>query len=415
MWWRSGVVYEVYPRSFQDTDGDGVGDLRGVTDRLPYLARLGVDAIWLSPFYASPMRDFGYDITDHCDVDPLFGTLADFDALVARGARARPRGHPRLRPEPHLGPAPVVRRVALVARRARSATGTSGATRRPTAAAQQLARVFGGSAWEWDEATGQFYYHAFLPEQPDLNWRNPAVREAMFDVAAVLARPRRGRLPRSTRCASCSRTTQLRDNPPDAGLRGPAGPVRLADAARHDRPRRGPGDRRPRCARVDRRRTPDRVLIGEVYLPDRAARALLRRRRRRRAPAVQLPSDRRALGRRRRSPALVERYEAALPRGRLAELGARQPRPAARREPRRRGPGAGRGDAAAHAARHADALLRRRARHARRARPARARVGRRPRRPRPGAHADAVGRRRRGAGFTRRASSRGCRSRDAAR
>ena len=83
MWWRSGVVYEVYPRSFQDTDGDGVGDLRGVADRLPYLARLGVDAIWLTPFYASPMRDFGYDITDHCAVDPSFGTLEDFDALVA--------------------------------------------------------------------------------------------------------------------------------------------------------------------------------------------------------------------------------------------------------------------------------------------------------------------------------------------
>jgi alpha-glucosidase len=83
MWWRRGVVYEVYPRSFQDTDGDGVGDLRGVAGRIPYLARLGVDAIWLTPFYASPMRDFGYDITDHCAVDPSFGTLEDFDALVA--------------------------------------------------------------------------------------------------------------------------------------------------------------------------------------------------------------------------------------------------------------------------------------------------------------------------------------------
>ena len=83
MWWRSGVVYEVYPRSFQDTDGDGVGDLRGVADRLPYLARLGIDAIWLTPFYASPMRDFGYDISDHRAIDPSFGTMDDFDALVA--------------------------------------------------------------------------------------------------------------------------------------------------------------------------------------------------------------------------------------------------------------------------------------------------------------------------------------------
>jgi hypothetical protein len=83
MWWERGVVYEIYPRSFQDTDGDGVGDLRGVADRLPYLARLGVDAIWLTPFFASPMRDFGYDISDHCAIDPSFGTMEDFDALVA--------------------------------------------------------------------------------------------------------------------------------------------------------------------------------------------------------------------------------------------------------------------------------------------------------------------------------------------
>ena len=133
-WWRRGVLYEIYPRSFQDSDGDGVGDLAGIRRRLDYLLRLGVDAVWLSPIYPSPMADFGYDIADYCDIDPLFGTLADFDRLLAEAHAARSEGDPRLRPEPHLrrsipGSAKAARRAT-----APSATGTSGATRRPAAA-----------------------------------------------------------------------------------------------------------------------------------------------------------------------------------------------------------------------------------------------------------------------------------------
>jgi alpha-glucosidase len=172
-WLRRGVIYQVYPRSFQDADGDGVGDLAGVRARLPYVARLGADAVWLSPFYRSPMADFGYDVSDHCDVDPRFGTLADFDALAEEAHRLGLRlildyvpnhtsiEHPwfRDRPEWYLW-----------------RDGT------PDAPPTNWVSNFGGSAWTWDEERGAWYYHAYLPEQPDLNWRNPDVREAMLGV-----------------------------------------------------------------------------------------------------------------------------------------------------------------------------------------------------------------------------------------
>jgi alpha-glucosidase len=181
-WWQRGVVYQIYPRSFQDSNGDGIGDLNGIRQRLDHLTWLGVDAIWLSPIFPSPMKDFGYDIADFVGIDPIFGTLDDFDALVRevhrRGLKLildfvpnhtsdlhpwfqesrRDRGNPKRDwyiwrdPAPDGGPP------------------------------NNWLSEFGGSAWELDEATGQYYYHAFLKEQPDLNWRNPELVRTMHDV-----------------------------------------------------------------------------------------------------------------------------------------------------------------------------------------------------------------------------------------
>ena len=180
-WWQPGLIYQIYPRSFQDSDGDGIGDLEGIRRRLGYLEWLGVDAIWISPIYPSPMADFGYDITDYRGIHPIFGTLEGFGRLLdeahgrglkvildfvpnhssdehpwfidSRSARNSPRRHWYIWRDPAPDGGPPNNWLAN----------------------------FGGSAWTFDEATGQYYYHAFLPQQPDLNWRNPDVREAMFD------------------------------------------------------------------------------------------------------------------------------------------------------------------------------------------------------------------------------------------
>lgn len=184
-WWQTGVIYQIYPRSYKDTTGNGIGDLRGIIEKMDYLQKtLGIDAIWLSPFYPSPMKDYGYDVADYVDVHPLFGVLEDFDELLqtahqrgikiiidfvpnhssdqhtwfqeSRSSRDNPKRdwYVWADPSPHPPPQPPNNWLA----------------------------VFGGSAWEWDEATGQYYLHSFLKEQPDLNWRNPEVKQAMFDV-----------------------------------------------------------------------------------------------------------------------------------------------------------------------------------------------------------------------------------------
>ncbi|QIJ74710.1 DUF3459 domain-containing protein [Methylobacterium sp. NI91] len=182
VWWQSGTVYQVYPRSFQDTDGDGVGDLRGITARLDYLAWLGVDAVWISPFYRSPMADFGYDVADYCAVDPLFGTLADFDTLIGEAHRRRLKVILDFVPNHSSIEHPwfVESRASRAARKRdwyiwRDAGPDGGPP-------NNWLSNFGGPAWTRDPATGQYYYHAFLPEQPDLNWRNPEVRAAMHDA-----------------------------------------------------------------------------------------------------------------------------------------------------------------------------------------------------------------------------------------
>ena len=182
-WWQTGVVYEIYPRSFADSNGDGTGDLAGITGRLDYLEWLGVDAIWIAPFYPSPMADFGYDVADYMDVDPLFGSLADFDALVAEAHRRQIRVLVDYVPNHTSDRHPWF----LESRSSRTNPKRDWYTWRDPGPNGELPNnwisMFAGPAWEWDEATGQFYLHMFLKEQPDLNWRNPEVRAAMFDAA----------------------------------------------------------------------------------------------------------------------------------------------------------------------------------------------------------------------------------------
>jgi alpha-glucosidase len=176
VWWKRGTVYQVYPRSFQDTNGDGVGDLPGITARLDYLAWLGVDAVWISPVYPSPMADFGYDVADYCGIDPLFGTLADFDALVAEAHRRRLKVILDFVPN-HSS---IAHPWFAESRSSRASPKRDWYIWRDPAPGggppNNWLSNFGGPAWTLDEATGQYYYHAFLAEQPDLNWRNPAVR-----------------------------------------------------------------------------------------------------------------------------------------------------------------------------------------------------------------------------------------------
>ena len=213
-WWQEGVVYQVYPRSFQDSNGDGVGDLKGITQRLDYLQSLGVNALWISPFFRSPMRDFGYDVSDYTAVAPVFGTMADFDDLVTQ---AHARGL-------HV----ILDFVANHTSDQHAWFAASRASRTDPKRDWYVWRdpapgggppnnwrsVFGGSGWTRDSVTGQYYFHQFLAAQPDLNWRTPAVSEAMHGVMRFwLDRGADGfRLDAFPHMVEDAR---FRDNPPD--------------------------------------------------------------------------------------------------------------------------------------------------------------------------------------------------------
>jgi alpha-glucosidase len=215
-WWQTAVVYQVYPRSFADASGDGVGDLRGVTERLDHLAWLGVDAVWLSPFYRSPMRDFGYDVADHTDVDPLFGSLTDFDALVRRAHELGLKVIVDYVPNHTSSDHPWF----VASRSSREDPKRDWYVWADPAPGggppNNWLSVWGGSAWAWDEPSGQYYLHIFLEEMPDLNWRNPEVRAAMFDVARTwLDRGVDGF--RIDVALYVMKDPELRDNPPADG------------------------------------------------------------------------------------------------------------------------------------------------------------------------------------------------------
>jgi alpha-glucosidase len=198
VWWKHAVVYEIYPRSFQDSNGDGVGDLNGITERMSYLQGLGVDAIWIAPMYPSPQVDFGYDISNYEAVDPQYGTLKDFDRLVAEGKKHNVRiildmvmNHTSDKHQWFIDAASsrtnpkhdwYVWNDGIDA----NAPGVTAYQKRyehdGKVPPNNWVSLFGGSAWEWEPSVHQFYYHKFYKQQPDLNWRNPAVEKAMFDT-----------------------------------------------------------------------------------------------------------------------------------------------------------------------------------------------------------------------------------------
>ena len=181
-WWRGGVIYQIYPRSFQDSNGDGIGDLPGITERLTHVAELGADGIWLSPFFKSPMKDFGYDVSDYCDVDPMFGTIADFKALLDRAHS--------------LGLKVMIDQVLSHASdqhpwfvESRSSRDNPKAdwfvwadAREDGTPPNNWLSIFGGSAWQWDTRRCQYYLHNFLSSQPDLNFHNPEVQQALLQT-----------------------------------------------------------------------------------------------------------------------------------------------------------------------------------------------------------------------------------------
>jgi alpha-glucosidase len=247
MWWRDAVVYQIYPRSFQDSDGDGIGDLAGIRSRLDHLQWLGVDALWLSPVYPSPLADFGYDITDHMGVDPVFGTLAEYDALVDE---AHARG---LRVLMDLVPC----HTSIEHHWFRDHPERYVWADRPN----NWAAAFGGSAWT--RRDGRYYLHSFYSEQPDLDWRNPEVIAGMQEVVRFWL----GRGVDGYRVDAIDRLLkdpQLRDDPPATAP--PPLPVSPAEAKLALRHSRNAPDTAQALAEI-RAAAGDALLVGEVYLP----------------------------------------------------------------------------------------------------------------------------------------------------
>jgi alpha-glucosidase len=263
-WWRDGIFYQIYPRSFQDTDGDGVGDIAGIIRRLPYLTGLGVDAIWLSPIFPSPMADFGYDIADYTGIDPLFGSVGEFDGLVSVAHAAGLKIILDLVPNHTSDQHPWF----IEARSSRDNPKRDwylwhepGADGGPP---NNWLSEFGGSAWQYDDHTGQYYYHAFLAQQPDLNWRNPDVRAAMYDVMRFWLRRGVDGF-RVDVIWHLIKDAAFRDNPPNPNYREGRPPhEKFLTRYSADQPE-------VHDVVAEMRRVTDefdsRVLIGEIYLP----------------------------------------------------------------------------------------------------------------------------------------------------
>ena len=263
-WWQNGIFYQIYPRSFQDSDADGVGDLAGIITRLPYLQELGIDAIWLSPVFPSPMADFGYDISDYTGIDPLFGTLEDFEALVEAAHTLGLKVILDLVPNHTSDQHPWF----IESKSSRDNPKRDWYLWRDPkpdgGAPNNWLSEFGGSAWTLDDETGQYYYHAFLTQQPDLNWRNGEVREAIYDVMRFWLRKGVDGF-RVDVIWHLIKDVHFRDNPPN--------PYSSEGRPPHETILTRYSTDQPEVHEVvaEMRRVTDefdsRVLIGEIYLP----------------------------------------------------------------------------------------------------------------------------------------------------
>jgi alpha-glucosidase len=263
-WWQSGVIYQIYPRSFQDSNGDGIGDLNGIRSRLDHLVELGIDAIWLSPIFPSPMADFGYDVADYCGIDPMFGTLEDFDRLLAAAHDKSLRLILDFVPNHTSDRHPWFsesRSSVSSARRDWYIWRDPGTDGGPP---NNWVSEFGGPAWTFDGQSGQYYYHAYLSQQPDLNWRNPDVQAAMLDVLRFwLQRGIDGF--RVDAIHHLFEDAQLRDNPVNPQWRVGMSPARrLIRLHTMDQPEVHGAIR---LMRQLADQYGDRLLIGEAYLP----------------------------------------------------------------------------------------------------------------------------------------------------
>ena len=265
LWWQKGIIYQIYPRSFQDSNGDGVGDLPGIIQRLDYLQELGINAVWLSPIFPSPMADFGYDVSDYVGIHPLFGTMEDFDRLLSevhqRGMKLLLDLVPNHSSDQHPW--------FLESRSSRDNPKRDWyiwQDAKPDGSVpNNWLSVFGGNAWEWDEHTKQYYYHAFLKEQPDLNWRNPELQEAMFNAMRFwLDKGIDGF--RVDVMWYMIKDLQLRDNPINPGYREDRPTSeQLIDVYSTDQPEVHDIVKKMRQVMDEYE---ERVMIGEIYLPN---------------------------------------------------------------------------------------------------------------------------------------------------
>jgi alpha-glucosidase len=278
-WWKNAVIYEIYPRSFQDSNGDGIGDLNGITARLDYLKELGVDAIWLTPIYPSPQVDFGYDISDYENIDPQYGTLADFDHLIAEADKR----HIRVIMDMVMNHTSDEHKWFIESRSSRTNPyrdwymwhdGKGETATDKGEPPNNWQSDFGHSAWEWDEKTRQYYYHKFYIQQPDLNWNNPKVHEAFKQIIAFWLNRGVGGF-RFDAITTLFEDPEMRDD--DVLLKegkpylNNYGDIALDDTRTNNLPGVHPvmAEMRATADKFDSSKFPgSRVFIGETYLPN---------------------------------------------------------------------------------------------------------------------------------------------------